>query len=445
MSPPAGSVLRIHQGGPHKELRRARYVALSFRIKAFRLMMELARQIQRRAWLAQAACVALAASALLAIFALPSLTGHAQAPSSPAGPPPSVTVAPVVVKDIAPSQTFIGRTAAIQAVQIIPRVTAFIEDVTVKQGSDLKAGDVLFRLEQTQYAAAVEAAQAQLASANAALHQSELAYERAATLAKKDVQTQANLEQAQATRDQNQASVQAAQASLDQANLNLSYCTITSPIDGRVGAVSLTKGNLVTPSTPALATINQLDPIRVVFSVSDRTIVSAQQRTGTSAARIAQGLKVNLLLPDGSTYGETGSISFLGNQVDPATGTVSVFADFPNAQALLLPGAFVTVEVSRASPQERPLVPVQAVQAQQSGNFVLTVDQDNKVAQQQVQLGQQVGQDFVVTSGLSGGERVIVEGLQKVHPGDVVNPVTEAAPPAQAPDTTGSGQNPSGR
>jgi membrane fusion protein (multidrug efflux system) len=178
--------------------------------------------------------------------------------------------------------------------------------------------------------------------------------------------------------------------------------------------------------------------------VSASRIVAAQQRTGTSPARIAQGLKINLQLPDGSSYGETGRIAFLGNEVDHATGTVSVYADFPNPQALLLPGAYVTVEVSRATPQERPLVPVAAVQTQQSGSFVLTVGTDNKVAQQPIELGQQIGQDFVVTSGLTGGERVIVEGVQKVHPGELVNPRTASAQPAQD-NTTGSGQNGSRR
>jgi membrane fusion protein (multidrug efflux system) len=365
--------------------------------------------------------------------------------AQPAAPRPSVTVASVEVKDIAPAQTFIGRVAAIQAVQVVPRITAFITDIPVSQGSDVKAGDVLFRLEQMQYEAAVQAAQAQLASANAALRQAQLNYQRISQLTQRSVETQANLEQAQATRDQDQANVQAANANLEQANLNLSYTTITSPIAGRIGAVSLTKGNLVTPSTPALATVNQLDPIRVVFSVSDRVIVSAQQRTGTSAARIADGLKVNLLLPDGSKYGETGTISFLGNQVDPATGTVSVYADFPNARALLLPGAFVRVEVRRSTPQERPMVPVQAVQTQQSGSFVLTVGPDDKVKQQPIELGQQIGQEFVATSGLSGGERVIIEGVQKVRPGEVVEPTTAPAQPAQGTTTTGSGQNDSAR
>jgi membrane fusion protein (multidrug efflux system) len=380
---------------------------------------------------------ALVASVLLIAPAGPGVRAQG---APPANPPPSVGVVPVVVKNVAPAHTFVGRVTAIQAVQIVPRVTAYIEDIPVNQGSDVKAGDVLYRLEEAQYAAAVKAAQAQLTSANAALRQSQLAFERASRLTERNVETQANLDQAQATRDQNQANVDAAQANLAQAELNLSYTTIKSPIDGRIGAVSLTKGNLVTPSTPPLATVNQLDPIRVLFSVSDREIVSAQQQRGEPASRIAQGLSVNLVLPDGSTYPETGRIAFLGNQVDQATGTVGVYADFANPRELLLPGGFVTVEVRRATPEERPLVPVAAVQLQQSGSFVLTVGQDNKVAQTAVQLGRQVGQDYVVMSGLSGGERVIVEGVQKVHPGETVNPVDNSSA-AQGAGTTGSGPN----
>src|SRR5579871_1154452 len=150
------------------------------------------------------------------------------------GPPPAVTVVSVVTKDISPRHSFIGRVVPIQAVQVVPRVTAFIDKVAVQQGSMVKAGEVLFELEKDQYQAAVEAAKAQLASANAALWQSQIAYQRASTLVRKNAETQANLDQAQATRDQNQASVEAAQANLDQANLNLSYCTISSPIAGRI-------------------------------------------------------------------------------------------------------------------------------------------------------------------------------------------------------------------
>lgn len=345
-----------------------------------------------------------------------------------APPPPAVLVAPVEVRNVAPAYDFIGRVTAIQTVQIVPRITAFIEAEPTAQGAYVKAGDVLFELQKTQYQAALQSAQAQLDSANAALRQAQLAYTRAAQLNKQGFEAQANLDQATATRDQDQANVLGAQASVAQAALNLSYTSIVAPIDGRIGAITLTKGNLVTPSTPALATVNQMDPIRVVFSVSDSVLVSVEQETGTSASQIAASLAIGLTLPDGSTYKQTGKISFLDNQVDPQTGTVSVFADFPNPERLLLPGSFVSVDVRSAKPEDHPVVAVAAVQTDQSGRYVLTVGADGTVHQQNVVLGRQIAQEFIVTKGLAGGERVIVEGVQKVRPGEKVNAQTAPAP-----------------
>ncbi len=355
----------------------------------------------------------------IAITMLLASAAHAAAPA-PSVPPPAVAVVPVQVQNVAPENTFIGRVTPIQSVQVVPRVTAFIEDVPVKQGSDVKAGEVLFQLQKTQYQAVVQAAQAQLDSAKAALQNAQLAYQRAAQLAKQGFEAQSNLDQATATRDQDAAQVLSAQANLAQAALNLSYCTIVSPIDGRIGAVTLTKGNLVTPSTPALATVNQLDPIRVVFSVSDNVLVNVQQQTGANQNQIASQVVVNLKLPDGKEYNQTGKISFLNNEVDPQTGTVSVYADFANPQRLLLPGAFVTVSAKRATPQERPVVPVAAVQTEQKGSYVLVVGPDDKVKQQPVTLGRQIAQDYIIEKGLTGGENVIVEGVQKVRPGETV-------------------------
>ncbi|HJU19396.1 MAG TPA: efflux RND transporter periplasmic adaptor subunit [Stellaceae bacterium] len=379
---------------------------------------------------AAAAPAPVLAAALVALLAGPG--AHAQS----AAPPPAVTVAPVAVEDVAPVYTFIGHVTAIHSVKIVPRVTAFIDSVPVRQGSEVKAGQVLFQLQKAQYQAAVQAAQAKLLSAQAGLRQAQLAYQRAAQLSARGFEAQANLDQATATRDQAQASVLSAQADLTQAQLDLGYCTITSPIAGRIGAVTLTKGNLVTPSTPALATVNQLDPIRVVFSVSYRVIVGVEQKTGASSGQIASTLTVRLKLPDGSLYKPTGKIAFQNNQVDTATGTVSVYADFPNPNRLLLPGAYVTVEVHRAKPQEQPLVPAAALQTEQGGSFVLVVGPDDRVEQRRVTLGPQIAQSFIVEKGLSGGERVIVAGVQKVKPGETVNPVPAPALSAEggAPD-----------
>lgn len=356
------------------------------------------------------------------LFLLPSALYAA-----PHRPPPAVVVAPVTLKDVAPASSFIGRVVAIQSVKVVPRVTAFIEDVPAQQGSDVKAGQVLFKLQKAQYAAALQAAEAQLASARAASEQAELAYQRASRLRRHGFEAEASLDQAIAKRDQDRANVLAAEANVSQAALNLSYCTIAAPISGRIGAVSMTKGNLVTPGSKPLATINQLNPIRVVFSVSERTVLSAQQKTGKTAGEIAAGLVVGLKLPDGAKYPETGRIAFLDNAVDPSTGTVSVYADFPNPHELLLPGAYVTVEVRSATPEPQLLVPVQAVQTDATGNYVVVVGAGNVAQQQEVTLGAQVGQKYIVEKGLASGERVVIAGLQKIRPGETVNPTPALA------------------
>ncbi|MGH7056473.1 MAG: efflux RND transporter periplasmic adaptor subunit [Acetobacteraceae bacterium] len=344
-----------------------------------------------------------------------------------------MSVARVQTSNVAPTYTFIGRVVAIQTVQIVPRVTAFIENVPVQQGSDVKVGELLFQLQTAQYQAAVKAAQAQLSSAKAALEDAGLAYQRATKLNKQGFEAQAKLDAARATRDQDKANVLAAEANLAQAGLNLSYCTIRSPIAGRIGAVTLTKGNLVTPSTPSLATINQLDPIRVAFSVSERVLVGVQSRTGATPKQTAASLVVHLELSDGSRYGHTGHIAFLGNQVSTQTGTVSVYADFPNPRAILLPGAYVNVELQQARPEERVLVPVAAIETEQKGSSVLLVGSDDRVRRQSVTLGRQIGQSFIVTKGLEVGERVIVAGMQKVRPGETIHPVP--APTSSAAST----------
>ena len=373
-------------------------------------------------------------AAFLASLALPAAL---LALPAAAAPLPAVTVARVAVKDVAPAKTYIGRVIAIQSVKIVPRVTAFIVSVPVKQGSDVKEGQVLFQLQTAQYHAALQSAEASLASARAAVANAKLAYQRAQRLNQQGFEAAATLDQDLATYQQDQASVQSAEASLTQAGLNLGYCTITSPIAGRIGAVTLTKGNLVTPSTPALATVNQLDPIRVVFSIPERTIVSAERKMGAKKRDIIADLAVRLTLPDGSEYDHTGRIAFQSNEVDPSTGTVAVYADFPNSLDLLLPGAYVTVALRPPKPEERVLVPAEAVQTDARGSYVLVVGPDHKVKQQPVTLGAQIGQDFIVEKGLTAGQSVIVAGVQKVKPGEMVDPVS--APPAQAGAAGASG------
>ncbi len=374
---------------------------------------------------------AVSAAALIMLIA----RGSAEAQTS--APPPAVIFVPVALKDVAPKYSFIGHVIAIQSVQAVPRVTAFVDNVLVKDGSDVTAGQVLFQLQKAQYEATLQSAQGQLASAQAALRLAQVSYVRASQLAKRDVASQATLDQATSTRDQDQAAVVSAQGNVAQALLNLSYCTISAPISGRVGRVTLTKGNLVTPNTPALITINELSPIRVVFAVSYRQIVAFEARAQAAGHLTNAKLAVQLKLPDGSEYNHPGAIAFQDNQVDSATGTLNVYADFPNPDGLLLPGAYVNIEVRRAAPEQRPMVPVEAVQTEETGTFVLIIGPDNKVKRQPVTLGPQIAQDFVVNKGVSEGDRVVVAGVQKVRPGELVNPVP--APPSTPP---GQGSTP---
>jgi membrane fusion protein (multidrug efflux system) len=345
-----------------------------------------------------------------------------QALAQPA-PPPAVGVTPVTTQDIAPSFSNVGHVIAIQSVKIVARVTAFIDQVNVQQGSDVTAGEVLFSLQPEQYQAALLMAQAQLASAQAAVANAQLVYERAHALNQTGFQSQSSLDADIASRNEAQANVLAAQANVANSRLNLSYCTIASPIEGRIGAVALTKGNLVSPGTGTLATINQLDPIRVEFSVStDSPILTAFQSDPSE-----QQFAISIDLPDGKPYPIKGKIAFLDNQVDSNTGTVNVYADFANPNGVLLPGAYVNVETAPSAPRLAVMVPVAAVQADQNGDFVLRLGPANKVVQTAVTLGDQIDQNYVVKSGLSAGAEVITDGIQKVKNGEVVSPTVETA------------------
>ncbi|PPQ33185.1 efflux RND transporter periplasmic adaptor subunit [Rhodopila globiformis] len=359
-------------------------------------------------------------AAILAMLLLSPPLGRAAG-----APPPAVTVMPIQVKNVAPTYSYIGRVQAIQSVALIARVQAFVEKIDFQEGGVVKKGQLLFELQKGPYQAALEAAQAALQKAEASQRIARLTYDRDSSLGHGSVISQQQIDTDRANLDGAAADVLSARANVETAAINLSYTSIVSPIDGRIGKAAYTQGNLVGSggNTGALATVVQVDPIRVVFSVADREIVSALQRTRESSAKIASTLSLSLVLPNGKPYPQKGAIEFINNQVDPATGTVAVWGRFTNPEGLLIPGGFVTVEVRRAEPEERPVVPVQAVQDDKSGQFVLLVGPDNKVSERHVTIGAQIGQQFIVNAGLTGGEDVIVEGVQKVRPGEVVNPV----------------------
>ncbi len=352
-----------------------------------------------------------------------------------AGAAPAVVVAPVQVQNVAPVQTFVGQVQAIQMVNVVARVQAFIDKVDFTEGSTVKAGQLLFELQKGPYQAAVLQAQGSLTQAQATLQNTQMNLQRD-TQAGNLAISQQQIQQDTAARDQASGQVDTARGALEAAAINLSYTTVAAPITGRIGRANITAGNLVDSSSGPLATIVQIDPIRVYFAPTDAEMLSIEQQTGKTAQELAATVALHLQLSNGSIYKEAGTIEFLNNQVDASTGTLTVWGRFANSDGTLIPGSFVSVEVAPAKPQNAPVVAVQAVQNDANGPFVLIVGQDNKVQEQRIKLGRQIGQNYIVQSGLKGGERVITEGIQKVHPGEAVDAST--APPAPPATTNGT-------
>lgn len=382
------------------------------------------------------------------------------APSSAEqSPPPGVVVAAVETQDVAAERRYIGTIKAIQSVDVRARVEGFLEQVAFEQGFPVKAGQLLYQIEQDQYQAALASAegqlaagQAELASANATLEDKQADFLRFAELVKRGDTSQTNFDRAKAQRDEAAASVETAKASIKQAEaaiatakINLGYTTIASPIAGRIGATKFTEGNLVDPSSGTLATVVQLDPIRAVFSIPSSDFVRLQERVADDGAIQARDLFVpHLILPTGATYNQQGKVAFADNQVDPSTGTIPIFADFPNPDRLLLPGQFVTAVVRTAQTQKEPVVPASAIQRTREGEQVYLVGPDNRVEQRSIKTGVQIGTGYAVTSGLQSGEIVIVSGVQKVKPGMVVNPIKQSESDAKSGGNSNSGAGASG-
>jgi membrane fusion protein (multidrug efflux system) len=334
-------------------------------------------------------------------------------------PPPAVSVTPVVSRQVTETGDFIGRVAAVNKVDIVARVSGFIEERNFTEGQQVKTGDLLFRLEQATYKAAVDQQRANLAKAKATQANTALQLQRGKELIRNQTIPQATLDQRTADDAAAQADVMQAQALLEQAEINLGYTEIRSPIDGRIGLANFTVGNLVDPSSGRLATIVSQDPIYVTFQASERDVIAYRRRIAESADKSSH-VTIHLKLPDGSIYEHSGITNFLDVQVDANTDTQIVRAQLPNPEGLLVPGGIVGVTVDRGTPQAALVVPQSGVQLDQAGRYVLVVDEAKKVELRRVTTGVEQGRDIVVTDGLKEGELVIVEGVQKVRPGQVV-------------------------
>jgi membrane fusion protein, multidrug efflux system len=384
-----------------------------------------------------------AALALLGL--LLSACGEAEQTPAAAPPPPVVSVVEVEPQDVTPSAQFVGRVVVIDQVDLRARVQGFLEQRLFTEGQDVKKGDLLYVIEQPPFEAQVAEAQADVARAEASVAETKATLERVQEASTSGAVSKQEVDQATANDQRAQAEVLAAKAQLQIAELNLSYTEISAPIDGRIGLTTYTIGNLVGPDSGVLATIVSEDPIYVTFPVSTRVILDVRQRAA-QAGRPAEFV-VRAQLPDGTTYAHPGKVNFLDIQADQTTDTITVRAEFPNPEGLLVDGEFVNVRVERDQPEERLVVPQPALQLDQAGSYVLLVNSQDEVEQRRVQTGQAYAGNLVVESGLQAGDRVIVEGIQKIRPGmkvqaNVVQPspsgTLSSGTPSSTPDTSPS-------
>jgi len=328
-------------------------------------------------------------------------------------------VTPVASRQVTETGDFVGRVVAIDKVDIVARVTGFIGQRNFTEGQMVKTGDLLFRIEPDIYKATVDQQAANVAKAKATEVNADLQLKRSQELVKSQNVPQSTVDQNLATEQSAQADILQAQALLEQAKINLSYTEIYAPIDGRIGIANYTVGNLVSPSTGILATIVSQDPIYVVFQASEADVVEYRRRVAASADKDPH-VTVHIRLPDGSIYSHPGVTNFLDVQVQADTDTITARAQLPNPDGELIPGGVVGVIVERGKPRYALLVPQAAVLLDQAGHYVLVVDDAKKVEQRRITTGPDHGKDIEVAEGLKEGELVITDGIQKVHPGQVV-------------------------
>jgi membrane fusion protein (multidrug efflux system) len=357
-------------------------------------------------------------------------TTAARAQPAPSGPP-AVGVVEATKRPITETSEFLGRIEAINRVNVVARVTAFLEKRLFNEGAEIKKGDELYRLERGPFEADLASKQAQVAQLQATLENTKLTTERARTLLGGPAGQQSTYDAAIANQRSLEAQVQGAQAQVQASQINLDYTDIRSPIDGKIGRTAVTEGNVVSPASGVLTTIVSQDPMYVTFPVSVRAGLELRERYATRGGLNAVVIK--LRLPDGRPYGQTGKLDFVDNTIAQSTDTFTVRGVIPNPTLHdpstaggplreLTDGEFVIVMLEGVQPIEVVAIPRAAVLSDQQGDYVYTIGPDNKAEQRRIQLGQSTPTMAAVISGLSPGEKVIVEGLQRARPGQPVSP-----------------------
>ncbi len=338
---------------------------------------------------------------------------HPASAQQPAGQPTPVGTVIAARQPVTQGVDFVGRVEAIDRVEIRARVTGFLTDTFFKEGSIVHEGDKLFQIDPAPFEAAVQEAQGALLQAQGALTNASVQRARAEELVKTSATSVAVRDERIAAEKNAQGAVAIADANLKTATINLGYTTITAPVTGKIGRAKVTRGNVVGPDSGPLVLIVSQDPMYVTFPVSQREFLRIRQ-DGGNAHR--DSLVVKLRFADGSPYAQDGKIDFVDVTVNRSTDTVSVRARVPNPDGVLTDGEFMRVAVQGDKPEEKVVVPQAALLADQEGIYVFVV-QDGKAVVKRIKPGGEVGTNTIVEQGLSGGEQVVVSGLQALRPG----------------------------
>lgn len=374
--------------------------------------------------------IAAAVSLLLLVAGCGEKKANAQAPGG-GMPPPEVSVVTVAPERIALTTELPGRLEATRVAQVRARVPGIVLKRVFREGSDVKTGDVLFRIDPAQYQATFNSTQAALAKAEANLAQATLKVERYTPLVATNAISKQEYDDAVTAQKQAVADVAAAKAARETASLNLGYATVNAPISGRIGRALVTEGALVGQgeATP-LALIQQLDPIYV--NVTQSATEALQLRRAMASGQLKSvgkdQAKVTLVTEDGRAYPHAGKLLFSDMTVDQSSGAITLRAEVPNPDRFLMPGMYVRARVEQAINEQAITVPQQAVQRDGKGASVLVVGSDGKVQARPIKADKARGNTWIVNEGLNAGEQVIVEGFQKVQPGATVKTVAWKAP-----------------
>jgi len=349
----------------------------------------------------------------------------------PSGPPSPVDVQVVGVqrKDVPVVREWVGSLDGSVNAQIRAQVTGYIVKQDYQEGAAVKRGDVLFEIDPRPFAAELAKSEAVLAQANAQLGKAELDVKRDRPLANDKAISQEELDDAVQDRLAARAQVAAARASADQARLNLEFTHVVAPTNGIAGLANTQIGDLVGPGTGILATVSNVDPIKAYFPISEQTYLGFRGREAGSPS-IPAGIAFELILSDGTVYPAKGTFFAIDSQVEANTGTLRVVAEFPNPEGLLRPGQYARVRAVVNTEKGALVVPQRALTELQGAYQLATVDASNHTHIVTVTTGTQVGNDIVVESGLHPGDRVVVDGTQKISEGVLVNPIPFAAPEA---------------